>query len=516
MPPDPTPTRTRQLLSAVLRHGPRDGPPDRDLLARFVAARDEEAFAELVRRHGAVVLAVCRRVTGHAQDAEDAFQAAFLVLARRAAHVTRPELLGNWLYGVAYRTALDARSARRRVREHQPVSDTDDLAAPTASEGSADLGRVIDEELARLPEKYRAAVVLCDLEGLGRRDAAQRLRIPEGTLSSRLAHARKVLAGRLSRRGVTTSAGALAAALGRDAIASAVPHGLVQHTARAAARSLAGGVVPPDVISTRVMSLTDGVMKAMIATRLRLMTGAGVLVLGMIGLGAAVTGQPPLPPADPNRTTLEVLADPFAAQPPGKEKGKAPEKIPAKGIEDDDVPYSSVPTQAVVRLEDGKMVVRQRTRGARAVTVEAANGQKYQTLQQATRITGYRYDNVADVAAFDMKGNRIQSKVWREKLKEDQHVLVAFDGRLPQPRELTLFKDDTLLIVFPGHEIGEMAPVPITSYRQRITADGKTYYEPVTTYGYPPPAGAIPAAPGAGNYPPPTPPTGETPATRSK
>src|SRR5206468_4929024 len=140
---------------------------------------------------------------------------------------------------------------------------------------------VIDEELARLPEKFRTAVVLCDLEGLPRKDAACRLRIPEGTLSSRLAHARQVLAGRLKRRGVVASAAAVATSLGRDVAGTTVPHHLVLLTTRAATRMVLGGAIPTDLVSTRVSTLTDGVIKAMILNRLRLLTGAGVLALGM-------------------------------------------------------------------------------------------------------------------------------------------------------------------------------------------------------------------------------------------
>ena len=177
----------RQLLRVVLGSGDI---ADRDLLARFASTRDEDAFAELVRRHGTMVFGVCRRVTRHPQDAEDAFQAAFVVLARRAAQVRNPEQLANWLYGVAYRTALEARATRRRVQE-QPVSAAPEPAAPPEPDDTADLRRVIDEELAKLPDKYRSAVVLCDLEGMPRAAAAAQLQIPEGTLSSRLAQARK-------------------------------------------------------------------------------------------------------------------------------------------------------------------------------------------------------------------------------------------------------------------------------------------------------------------------------------
>jgi RNA polymerase sigma factor (sigma-70 family) len=448
---DPTRPLARRLFAAVLRA--EGGPTDRELLAQFVADRSEAAFAELVRRHGAMVLAVCRRVTGHPQDAEDAFQAAFLVLARRASQIGRPELLGNWLYGVAYRTALEARGLRRRVKELQVVSDTPEPVAPDpgglTSPGSAeaaDLRTVIDEELARLPDKYRSAVVLCDLEGLSRKDAADRLRVPEGTLSSRLAHARKVLAGRLTRRGVTASAGVVATALGRDAAAAAVSPAMVLSTARAAARFASGGFLPPDLVPNHVTTLTDGVMKAMIINRLRLITGAAVLAAGVLGLGAAATlAQRPAQRAQNGYAPLAAVA----GQQAPAERAKAPaEKVPAKGIEDDDVPYPTTPSQAVVRLEDDQLVVRQRSRGYVASTRELENGTKVSVYEVKTSVGGRKYD-AADVSVFDMKGNRVAEKTWKDRLKKDTHVLVAFDGRLPHPRELALFKDDTLVVVLP-------------------------------------------------------------------
>src|SRR5579872_6813761 len=135
------PAFSRRLLRVALN--PREK-SDRELLAQFVSNRDEDAFAELVRRHGRLVLAVARRVTGSQQDAEDAFQAAFLVLARRATHIKQPEQLANWLYGVAYRTALEARAARRRMLEH-PVTAFPEPAAPFTPDDASDLRRVIDE-----------------------------------------------------------------------------------------------------------------------------------------------------------------------------------------------------------------------------------------------------------------------------------------------------------------------------------------------------------------------------------
>ncbi len=166
---------------------------DGELVQRFARDRDEAAFAELVRRFGPMVLGVCRRVARG--SAEDAFQAAFVVLARRAADVRPREAVRGWLYGVAVRTAREARavSARRLARE-VPVAVVPDRAAEPAETPDPDALRILDEEVAGLPDHLRVAVVLCELDGVSRKDAAARLGIPEGTVSSRLAKARKLLA----------------------------------------------------------------------------------------------------------------------------------------------------------------------------------------------------------------------------------------------------------------------------------------------------------------------------------
>src|SRR5262249_23907846 len=188
------------------------GPTDGQLLGCFIATRDEASFAALVRRHGPMVLGVCRRVLHDFHAAEDAFQATFLVLACKAASVAKRESVGCWLYGTAYRTAMEARTmtARRRARE-RPMSD---MPHPQVAPAEAqDWRPLLDRELSLLPEKYRAAIVLCDLEGRARKEAARLLKVPEGTLSSRLATGRQLLARRLARRGVALSGGALAVAL---------------------------------------------------------------------------------------------------------------------------------------------------------------------------------------------------------------------------------------------------------------------------------------------------------------
>jgi RNA polymerase sigma factor (sigma-70 family) len=250
------------------------GPADRDLLEEFIARQDEAAFEAIVRRHGPMVLGVCRRVLGHRQDAEDAFQATFVVLARKASSIRKRDDLGNWLYGVAYRTALDARRARmrRRAKERQ----VEEMPHPSVEgdEHWHDLRPVLDQELSRLPDKYRVPVVLCDLEGKTRKDVARQLGIPEATLSNRLAAARRLLARRLTRRGVTLAAGAVAACLTPSVVSARVPPMLIRSTVKAATGVAAGGAA---ALSAKVAALSDGVLKAMLMTKLKI-AGTTLLV----------------------------------------------------------------------------------------------------------------------------------------------------------------------------------------------------------------------------------------------
>src|SRR5215475_198922 len=180
------PTSPVSLIEHICRAVPSDG--DGELLGRFVERRDETALAALVKRHGPMVWSVCRRLLGH-HDAEDAFQATFIVLVKKAASVHPRGTVGNWLYGVARQAALQARSAaRRRAREMQ-VAQLPDTEAP--QDQWADVRSILDEELSRLPDHYRAVIVLCDLEGRSRREVASQFGCPEGTVASRLARARE-------------------------------------------------------------------------------------------------------------------------------------------------------------------------------------------------------------------------------------------------------------------------------------------------------------------------------------
>ncbi len=186
-----------------------DPEPDADLLRRFVADRCPHAFAALVRRHGPMVLGVCRRVVPDAHLADDAFQAAFVVLARRAAGLDSSRPLGPWLFGVAHRVALRARTmlGRRRKRETLAAKVPDTPHTPAGEFDTPATPAILDEEIGKLPAATRDAVVLCELQGMSRRESAAKLGIAEGTLSSRLASARKALAVALRARGVAPLAG---------------------------------------------------------------------------------------------------------------------------------------------------------------------------------------------------------------------------------------------------------------------------------------------------------------------
>lgn len=267
---------------------------DGDLLGRFAAGRDEAAFAELVRRHGARVLRSCRHALGDAHDAEDASQATFLVLARRAAALRGVRSLAGWLHGTAVRTARNARRVAMRRRRHER-----EAARPAGSSSSSDpaplrdLQAILDEEIARLPEQYRTPFVICFLDGRSRAEAAADLGWPEGTVGSRVARARDLLQRRLTARGV-----ALAAALAAYAVSPAVVGaGDPPTVARAAVAYLGGatGAAP---------ALADGVLRGWFVARVKAVTLIVALAVVSVGGGVAAltrTGPPaPDPPAATN------------------------------------------------------------------------------------------------------------------------------------------------------------------------------------------------------------------------
>jgi RNA polymerase sigma factor (sigma-70 family) len=264
---------------------------DGQLLYRFAARGDQSAFAVLVQRHGPLVLGVCRRVLQHDQDTEDAFQAAFVVLARKAGSISKLGSVASWLYKVAYRIALRARAdkARRRTQEQKAPQVPPRFAENALSDVvQAELRQVLDEEVSRLPEKYRAPILLCYLQGQTNEEAAELLRCPTGTVKIRLLRGREMLRKRLVRRGLALSlAGLLGEAL-VDMARAAVPQPLT----RAAVEAATGNVSAP------VASLADGALRRMCLAKLKV--AAVVLVTLALacladGLLSRASGATPAP-----------------------------------------------------------------------------------------------------------------------------------------------------------------------------------------------------------------------------
>jgi RNA polymerase sigma factor (sigma-70 family) len=277
-------------IRALFTAGTVGGLTDRELLERFIA-RDGEgaelAFASLVERHGPMVLRVCRTVLRDAHEAEDAFQATFLILALKAGSIRGRESLTSWLYSVAYNVAASARSSAARRRSHElKAGQTRSLAV--TEDARDDLGPVIHEELDRIPERYRAVLVLCCLEGLTQHQAAQQLGWPLGTVQSRLARGRERLRARLARRGLAPSPAVLVLPLSLEAARDALPAALANCTVRlaltiGAARALAVGVVP-----VAVRNLAKGAIKTMFVNKVLTTGMAALLLAGVIATGAAV------------------------------------------------------------------------------------------------------------------------------------------------------------------------------------------------------------------------------------
>ncbi len=278
------PLRTpARWVEQLFHSGSVAGFDERQLLDRFVARRDEAAFEALVAQHAPMVLRVCGRLLRDSNDVEDAFQATFLVLARKASQLRDRDLLGNWLYGVALRVALRSRAvaAKRSARE---ILVDDELPALEDNEPKCEQQVCLHEEIARLPEKYRSLIVLCYLEGFTHDAAAARLGCPVGTVKGRLARARDLLRDRLVRRGLTTASAALLAELPRDASA-AVPPILLDATVRGATALTAGQI---GAVSGSVMTLMEGVLATMSVFKLKSIPVALCVASGIVAACAAV------------------------------------------------------------------------------------------------------------------------------------------------------------------------------------------------------------------------------------
>jgi RNA polymerase sigma factor (sigma-70 family) len=278
--------REYPLLRLIEKMAGPSAHPDAFLLQRFVKERDEAAFETLLQRHGPMVLGVCRRVLGNGPAAEDAFQATFLVLVQKARSLDQPGRLCSWLYGVANRTAVKARSMSLRRRESTSSNIEVAIASSGASAELDELRAALDQELNRLPEKYRVPMVLCYLEGKSHAEAARLLDCQRLAVAKRLSRARDLLRGRLLRRGLTVGGGVFAALLTRTATAVEVPRLLLQSTRQLAVWSAAGRATAPGVVNASVSALSKGVTQAMFLAKIRV---AAVVVFVVAFVGAAVS-----------------------------------------------------------------------------------------------------------------------------------------------------------------------------------------------------------------------------------
>jgi RNA polymerase sigma factor (sigma-70 family) len=300
--------------------------PDRELVGEFIAGRDPGAFAALVSRHGPMIFHLCRRILRNEHDAEDVFQATFLVLARRADAVRRRESVGGWLYEVACRLAVKARAAAARRLARERHSSARESRDPLEEISVAEAQVILDQELARLPEKFRNPLVLCCLQGLARDEAARKLGWPASVVKSRLEQGRQRLRVRLARRGVALATVLGVTLLGGRATAT-VPAALFDSTVHAAGVVAAGGAAAA-VVSAQAAALTNEVLNAMSLSKLKVLT---VFALG-VGLVASATGllvdrtaraQPPAttPAASPPAAATEGEKKPAAATDQEKVQG---------------------------------------------------------------------------------------------------------------------------------------------------------------------------------------------------
>ena len=275
--------RFRSLFEGAAVAGLTDG----QLLERFATGRglvSEAAFEALLIRHGPMVLGVCRRTLADPNDVDDAFQATFLVLVRKARSVRVDDSLGRWLYGVSRKVASRAK-VNATKRRTTGLAEAAGLASSTVAPHVRDLAEVLDDELSRLPEPYRSAVTLCDLAGLTLEEAARDLRCPVGTIKSRLARGRDRLRTRLIGRGVAPAA----ILIGRGTPA---PAALVEATIRAASTYVATGVMSAGVVPATVMILAEGVIQAMTWTKWKVI-GAVVMSFCIAATGAGLAAQQP-------------------------------------------------------------------------------------------------------------------------------------------------------------------------------------------------------------------------------
>jgi RNA polymerase sigma factor (sigma-70 family) len=294
---------------------------DGALLRRFVETRDEDAFAAILARHGPMVLAVGRRVLHNQQDAEDILQAAFLVFARKAATIRRGDSLRSWLYGIAYRLALRVRAKAIRQRTQENLD-----AVPAEAMTVSDLQPILDEELERLPEKYRLPILLCCLDGKSRDEAARELGWKEGAVKIRLERGRELLRNNLGRRGIALPLAFATAWLIPQAAHAALPTRLSAATMEAANR-LAAGEPIADLVPQSVASLSQGMIQSLAAAQAKFFAMTGGALLSVLALAGYFAWSISVPPKMPPPMALFKIPEAQPAAPPPAIEAPAPQTL---------------------------------------------------------------------------------------------------------------------------------------------------------------------------------------------
>jgi RNA polymerase sigma factor (sigma-70 family) len=442
------------------------GQTDGELLELYANRRDAAAFEALVHRHGPMVLRVCRRVLRNQADAEDAFQATFLVLVRKAASIRCRNTVSNWLYGVAHNTALKAKAMnhKRQAKEREAGTVPKDEAR---AEVWREVQALLDAELSGFPEKYRVPIVLCDLEGKTIKEAARRLGWPQGTVATRLARGRARLAKRLTRRGLTLSGGVIAAALSQGEASAGVPWGLIDSTTRAASLIAAAGPAEAcRVISTSVAELTERMVRSMSLTGLKVIVPlvlAGALIGGGTGVYQSRAGTSEVPgevvkaPADD--------ASAVAGSPKEDDKPVAGDPTDEEKI---NLPKGPTPVQVLARLDaGGNLVVKTAVPTVKRVGAPrpepevlsedavpgGGSGGAPARGKVVTTLRAQNYD-LDDVRALDTEGKAIDKKALATLLKEETVAMAVFGGQSPDPLHLRVLKAGTLTFVLPAPKAG--------------------------------------------------------------
>ncbi|HEY7152734.1 MAG TPA: sigma-70 family RNA polymerase sigma factor, partial [Gemmataceae bacterium] len=415
-------------LGAVLQHIRKlAGAPavarttDLQLLRRFADEQNEDAFAELMRRHGSLVLNVCCRVLGHEQDAEDAFQAAFLVLARKAESIRKGESVGSFLYGVAYRIAMKERTKRagrrQRERQSQPLAAT----GPVHEAAWRELQMILDEGLNRLPEKYRAPFVLCCLEGKSKSEAARELDWKEGTVSSRLAHSRKELQQFLSRKGVTLSAALTAVGIAENTASACVPPLLAASCVRAAVLFASGSTAAMETM--KAVQLAEMLLRSMAALPWK--TATVLLMVVCLAAGSAGLAH------HAKAAKQAAVSESPQATPNAPRKQARAEEKPRTDRYGDPLPPGALARLGTIRFRqgfltdravfspDGKMIACAAA-GQGVCLWDAATGRKLRRIGQDThaQFVAFSPDGKTLACAFNSKGNGLYETASGRKIAD--------------------------------------------------------------------------------------------------